>query len=241
MFVSCGTHTGLPHSHTAAKTSEEARAYAAEGNHGAAGSLEIQAQLLHQAVQADPPPKPGEAQLIGGLDAATVQDEVTAYGAAGDLGPQGTPEAQAKLLEEARAASPKPSEEAGASAAKPSPKKPCLRKDIKKVKGKAQIFTMSAAYAAAGNHFVVTIKGTYRYTCTYTYSYKCTYAYTGKHMVVTITDASGETVQYLLTADGIIKKLGAAGYTPKYFQYKEVRSQTRNTHNDAPVIRNLSF
>ena len=86
-----------------------------------------------------------------------------------------------------------------------------------------------AAYAAAGNHFVVTIKGTYRYTCTYTYSYKCTYAYTGKHMVVTITDASGETVQYLLTADGIIKKLGAAGYTPKYFQYKEVRSQSTRT------------
>ena len=60
-------------------------------------------------------------------------------------------------------------------------------------------------------------------------------------MVVTITDASPEVVEYFLNNDDMVDKFGAPGYMPKYFQYKEVRSQTRNTHNDAPVIHNLSF
>jgi len=204
----------------------------------------MQAQLLHEAVQADPVLTTGEDQSTGGLDPAAVQKEARDYGARGELGPEATPDVQATLFAEARAASPKSSEEApaanGGPAAKPSPKKPKLHKNVQKVPGQAKIIIMSAAYAAAGNHFVITIQGTHRYTCTYTYSHKCTYAHTGKHMVVTITDASGETVQYFLSADAMVNKLGAPGYIPKYFQYKEVRSQTRNTHNDAPVLRNLS-
>ena len=60
-------------------------------------------------------------------------------------------------------------------------------------------------------------------------------------MVVTITDASPEVVEYFLNNDDMVDKFGAPGYMPKYFQYNQVRSQTRNTRNDAPVIFNLSF
>jgi len=172
----------LAHSQTAAKISEEARAYGAEGKLGDEASAEIQAQLLHHAVQETSPPKTAEVQSIGALDANAVQQEARAYGAHGELGPAAAPDVQARLLKEARAASPKSpraaspksSEQARAPSAKPSPKKPCLHKDIQKKKGQAQIYITSATQADAGNHFVVTIKGKYRYTCTYTYSYKCT-------------------------------------------------------------------